>query len=267
VSFLENLKKKLLIVRLSKTVSRSIGASGMPRKIDKEAMRQLLALSPFVLEKRRDLELYFRESDPGMGQILVLDNELPLYQNTSLEDVTLRRSPELKEMISIRNIIKILNDSDILMFKGRESVIHIRDHSLELLDLRYDRQDIEAMAEDGMRALAMADSEALEDILELFVEVLGYEALPAEVTVNDYVMFGAHHGQSGQDERFGPIIMYNDKTNVLRFIRHQIPMGDAVAKDLITSVATGQMEPDAEEMRVFYLLTEEALKRQSPTIH
>ena len=36
-------------------------------------------MSPFVVEKRRDLELYFRQLEPGIGQILVLDNELPLY--------------------------------------------------------------------------------------------------------------------------------------------------------------------------------------------
>lgn len=267
VSFKENLVKKILIDGLSKTVSGSIGSPGLPRKIDKEAMKQLLALSPFVLEKRRDLELYFREFNPGVGQILVLDNELPLYGETSLDDVMLRRSPELKEMISIRNVIKILNDSDILMSKGRESVTYIRDRALELLDLRYDRKDIEALANDGIEALVSADHAAVEDILALFVEILGYETLPAEITVNDFVMFGAHHGRSGQDERYGPVIMYNNKTNALRFIRHQIPLDDPVAKDRILSVALGQTEPDAEEMRAFHALTEEVLKRRSPTVH
>ena len=163
MSFKENLKKKLLINTLSRTVCRSIGSPGTSLKIDKEAMRRLMTLSSFRPEKRRDLELFFRELDPGTGQVLVLDNELPLYQDTTIEDVALRRSPEVKEMISIRNIIKILNDSDILMHKGRESVTYVQDHALELLDLRYDRKDMEDMADDGIRALAGADSEGIKE--------------------------------------------------------------------------------------------------------
>jgi hypothetical protein len=267
VSFKENLTKKLLIDKLSKTIARSLGSPALSRKIDKESMRSLLALSPFGAEKRRDLELFFRELDSGMGEILVLDNELPLYHNTSVDDVVLRRSPELKEMISIRNIIKILNDSDILMYKGRESVAYVQDRALELLDLRYDRKDIEEMADDGIRALAGADSTGVEDTLELFFEVLGYESLPAEVTANDYIMFGARHGERDIDERLGPIVMYNDKTNVLRLITQQISMNDPIAKDLIPSVALGEIEPDAEEFRVFHFLKEQVLQQQSPTVH
>jgi len=153
MSFKENLKKKMLIDSLSKTVSQSIGPSGMSRRVDKETMRRLLALSPFVLENRRDLELYFRELEPGLGEVLVLDNELPVYRNTSLEDVTLRKSPELKEMVSIRNIIKILNDSDILMCKGREALGYVQRLALDLLDLRYDERDIEEMADEGLKGL------------------------------------------------------------------------------------------------------------------
>jgi hypothetical protein len=230
-------------------------------------MRRLLGLSPFGLEKRRDLELFFRELKAGVGEILVLDNELPLYQNTTLEDVTLRRSPELKEMISIRNAIKILNDSDILLHKGRESVTYVKDRALELLDLRYDRKDMEEMADDGIRALAGSDSAGVDETLELFVEVLGYEPLPAEVTANDFIMFGAPHEKGEAQKRFGPLIMYNDKTNVLRLINQQVPMDDPMAKDLILGVAMGDMKPEAEGYEVFHFLKEEALKRQSPTIH
>ena len=267
MSFKENLKKKMLINRLSKTVCRSIGSPGTRRKVDKEAMRRLMTLSPFRPEKRRDLELFFRELDPGAGQVLVLDNELPLYKDTTIEDVALRRSPEVKEMISIRNIIKILNDSNILMHKGRESVTYVQDRALELLDLRYDRKDMEDMADDGIRALAGADSEGVEEILGLFVEVLGYETLPAELTVNDYIMFGSRHGQGTAQERFGPVIMYNDKTNVLRLINQQISIGDPIAKALIPNVAAGDMVPDAEEYGVFDFLKDEALARQNPTVH
>ncbi len=267
MSFKENLKKKMLIDSLSKTVSVSIGPPGMSRRVDKETMRRLLALSPFVLENRRDLELYFRELEPGLGEVLVLDNELPLYRNTGLEDVTLRKSPELKEMVSIRNIIKILNDSDILMCKGREALGYVQRLALDLLDLRYDERDIEEMADEGLEAFARADSEVVMEVLELFVEILGYEYVPAAVTVNDYVMFGAHHKQEGDRETYGPIIMYNGKTNTLRLIKRAVPLADPVARDIIPGVALGEVKPDAEEYGLFQFLKEEVLKRDQHTLH
>jgi hypothetical protein len=267
MSFIENLKNKILIDTLSRTVSQSVGAPGVSRKIDKETMRRLLSLSPFVFEKRRDLDLYFRELGPGIGEVLVLDNQLPLYGNTSLDDVTLRKSPELKEMISIRNIIKILNDSDILMYKGREALRYVQDRALDLLDLRYEERDIQEMADKGLEAFVRADSEAVMEMLDLFVEILGYESVPAEVLVNDYVMFGACHKDEAGKEAFGPVVMYNDRTNTIRLIKAEVPMGDPIQRAVIPAVALGEMEPDAEEYGVFEFLKAEVLKKGQPTVH
>jgi hypothetical protein len=267
MSFKENLKKKMLIDRISKNVAQTIGPPGVSRKVDKESMQRLLSLSPFISEKRRDLDLYFRELDEGTGEVLVLDNELPLYGNTTLDDVTLRKSPELKEMISIRNIIKILSDSDILMCKGREALRHVQDRALELLDLRYKQRDIEEMADEGLEAFARGDSEAVMETLDLFVEILGYESVPAEVMVNDYVMFGHCHEEEGERKPFGPIIMYNDKTNTLRLIKKKVPVSDPITRDIIPAVALGELEADAEDYGVFQFLKDEVLKRQNPTVH
>ena len=267
MSFKENLRKKMLIDSLSKTVSPSIGSPGRSRKIDKESMRKLLSFSPFVLEKRRDLELYFRQLDPGIGEILVLDNELPLYGKTSLDDVTLRKSPELKEMISIRNIIKILSDSDVIMCKGRDALHYVHDRALDLLDLRFEERDIEEMANDGIDALARGDSEAVMDTLDLFVEVLGFESVPAEVLVNDYVMFGSHHEAEDVTETFDSIIMYNDRTNILRLIKETVSVDDPVGQEVILKVAIGEAEPDAEGYRVFQFLKEAVLKKERPVLH
>ena len=267
MSFKENLKKKILIDRLSKIVSPTIGSPERHRKVDKETMRKLLSLSPFVLEKRRDLELYFRELEPGVGEILVLDNELPLYGKTSLDDVVLRKSPELKEMISIRNVIRILHDSDVVMCKGRDALRYVHDRALDLLDLRFKEKDIEEIANDGNDALGMGDSEAVMETLDLFIELLGYESVPAAVLVNDYFMMGARHEAEGGMETFGPIIMYNDKTNVLKLIKETVSMDDAAEQMVIPGVALGEVEPDAEGYWVFQFLKEEVLKKKGPVLH
>jgi hypothetical protein len=267
MSFKENLKKKMLIDTLSGNVSQSIGSTERPWKVDKETMRRLLSLSPFILEKRRDLELYFRQLEHDIGEILVLDNELPLYHKTTLDDVTLRKSPQLKEMISIRNIIKILSDSDVLMCKGRDAVRYVHDRALDLLDLHFEEKDIEEIAKDGIDALERGDSEAVMETLDLFVELLGYESVPAAVLVNDYVMFGSRHEAEDKREAFGPIIMYNDRTNILRLVKETVQLDDPVGQELIHRVALGEVEPDAEGYRVFRFLKEVVMKRERPVLH
>ena len=261
MSFKENLKKKMLIDTLSRTVSQSIGSPERPWKVDKETMRRLLSLSPFVLEKRRDLELYFRQLEPGIGEILVLDNELPLYGKTTLDDVTLRKSPELKEMISIRNVIKILHHSDVIMSKGRDALRYVHDRALDLLDLRFEEKDIEEMVNDGIDALAREDSDAVLETLDLFVELLGYEPVPAAVLVSDYVMYGDQHEGGNGRQSYGPIVMYNDRTNVMRMIKHTVFMDDPEAQTLIPGVALGEIEPDAEGSEVFRFLKQAALAK------
>jgi len=267
MSLKENLRKKILIDDLARAVLRSMGPSGGPRKIDKENMRKLLSFTSFVPEKRRDLELYFSELESGLGEVMCLDNELPLYSNTNLEDVALRRSPELKEMISIRNVIKILNVKDILLCNGRDAVQYVQNQAIELLDLSFDEKDIDDMAEEGIDALVKADSDGALEILDLFVELLGYRAIPAAVLVNDYVMFGAHHDVEGGREFFGPIIMYNDKTNILRLIKDPISVDDPIANIKIPGIAMGESEPDAEGFEVFKFLKDAALKKEHRTLH
>jgi hypothetical protein len=267
MGFRENLKKKIRIDRLVKIIAPSTGSSGVSRKLDKEKMRELLAMGPYVMEKRRDLELYYRETAGTLNEVLVLDNELPLYGETSLEDVTLRRSPELKEMISIRNIIKILNDSDILIGKGREALSFVQDRTLETLDLHYDKKDIHDLADEALEALARADSNGVIEILELFGEILVFAPLPAEVIVNDYLTYAPAIEDADGGHLFGPIIMYNDKTNTLKLISRRLNLSDPGAREFIPDVALGKIDPDREGPEVFPFLAKLVLSKKGPTIH
>jgi len=67
---------------MSKKVLASIGPVDSERKTDKATMRGLLEMSPYSLHKKRDLDLYIKGDPEEKGEILVLDNELAIY-NTS----------------------------------------------------------------------------------------------------------------------------------------------------------------------------------------
>ena len=103
MSFKENLLTKIKIDRLAAKVMASIGPAESGSKVDKEAMRQLMEMSPYVHQKERDLDLYVEPISEEQKKILVLDSELPIYR-TTIEDVTIRKSPLIKEMVKIRNI-------------------------------------------------------------------------------------------------------------------------------------------------------------------
>ena len=53
------------------------------------------------------LDLYIKDIDAEKTRILVLDNDLAIY-NTSVYDVAMRKSPTVKEMMNPFNVVKIL---------------------------------------------------------------------------------------------------------------------------------------------------------------
>jgi hypothetical protein len=145
MGFRENLLKKMEIDRLADQVRRSLAPVEGQQRIDSAAMRALLEMSSYRHHRERDLDLYCQEDEDGTPLILVLDNGLNLYQ-TTVADVALRKSPTLKEMISIRNAIKILNDKDVLISRKADTLQRIQKELIDALDLAYTRDDIEAIA-------------------------------------------------------------------------------------------------------------------------
>ena len=127
MGFKENLLEKIEIDTLAVKVAESVTPPAEGSKFDKSATRQLLEMDDFShLElKDRGLELYILEKGAKKDKIIVLDNGLAIY-HTTVEDVALRKSPTVKEMISIRNAIKILSDKDVRLSKRENSVQTVR---------------------------------------------------------------------------------------------------------------------------------------------
>ena len=99
----------------------------------------------------------------------------------------MRRSPTVKEMISIRNAFKILNDKDVIVKKGPETLETIQKECIDLLDLSYKKTDLTAIAEDGTASLENAYQDGVIESLSLFGELLGFEH-PPEALVSDIFM-------------------------------------------------------------------------------
>lgn len=261
MSFKENLLKKIKIDKMTRVILNSILPSDSGRRIDKKTMRNLLEMGQYQLRHERDIDLYFLKSDSGMDRILVLDNELAIYA-TTVEDIVLRKSPIIKEMLNLRNIIKILNDSDVIVSKKQESVRTVQKECLSMLNLSFNASDIEEIEKDGIIALEMKDADAVIESLSLFAELLGYSFPPKSMQIGNYHIIGSLSKKEGGEIIFGPIVIYGLVHNFLKLIDRRISSFDKEKIELIYEVATGKEQASKEGHDVFRYLKEEVVKQK-----
>jgi hypothetical protein len=255
MSFKENLLKKIKINKTAKQVIASIGPPDSDRKVGKEIMRRLLKMSSYTYRKERDLDLYIQDVDADKTRILVLDNELAIY-NAFIEDVALRKSPTVKEMISIRNIFKILNDTDVVISKKEESVKTIQKECIDMLDLSFDESDLDEIVKDGAASLDREYADGVIESLDLFAEILGYSPPPKAFKIGHHNIIGALTKKESGEIIFGPMVIYSIIHNTLKLIDQQIGSFDKGKMEFIHQVASGKEGADAEGPDVFQYLKE-----------
>jgi hypothetical protein len=258
MSFKENLQKKIKIDQLANEVSRSLGPADSPQRINNEAMRTLLEMGPYDHRRERDLDLYVFPDGSGEKLILVLDNELKLYRTTT-EDVALRKSPTVKEMVSIRNAIKILNDNDIVVSRKTDTLQRVQNELTADLDLSYTNDDIEAIARDGREAFANKYAEGVIECLTLFAEILNYQNAPKAFQIPHCRIWGAVHKPRAGEILFGPLVMYNLMYNNLKYLKKEISSMNKEALQYYEQVAKSEADADIEGEYVFAELKQEIL--------
>jgi hypothetical protein len=253
MSFKKNILKKIKINKTARQVIVSIGPPDSGRKIDKDAMRRLLEMSPYTHRKERDLDLYLEDTAQEKKKILVLDNDLAIY-NTLVEDVALRKSPTVKEMISIRNAIKILSDSDVVISKKEASVKTIQRECIERLDLSYDDSDLDDIIKDGIASLEREYMDGVVECLDIFAEILGYETPPKAFTMGHHKIVGTLTYRESGEVIFGPMVIYSIIHNSLKLIDQQIGSFNKGKIELIHRVAAGKEKATTEGPDVFQYL-------------
>ena len=239
MSFKENLLKKLEIDRLATRIIASCESARTRHRVDMDAMRLLLELSPYKYQRERDLDLYVKPIEGELKMILVLDNELPLFRST-IKDVVIRRSPRTLEMWSFRTVRKILVDSDIKVSVKGKSVETVRQDAEEQLDVTYTAADIENLALEGMALLAEGDAGGVETTLTLFAALLGYRKPPGYFGLDHTVCFGAPASGPDNDAAFGPLVLYRSADNALAWVDEPLSGAGQQQMDFLRAVASGE---------------------------
>ncbi len=253
MSFKENLLTKLKIDRLAAKVIGSIAPVESVSKVDKDAMRGLLELSAFQYQGVRDLDLYVQAIDQEQKTIFVLDNELPIYR-TTIDDVAMRKSPLIKEMVKIRNIVKILKDSDVKISRKAESVKAIQKACIDRLDLTFNASDIDEIAADGQAALARDYSDGVVECLELFADLLDYKPAPGAFELSRHKIIGELTPGAGGEVLYGPMIIYSLIHGTLKIISNPISSFDTAGIALVQQIAAGKQKAAIEGPDVFEYL-------------
>ena len=262
MSFKENLLKKIQINQLSQKVLHTIGPPDSGLKVDKEAMRSLLEMGPYRHQQERDLDLYIERHDEGQPDILVLDNELPIYR-TTVEDVAMRKSPYTKEMLSIRNVIKILKDSDVKISRKEASLEIVQKKCIDQLDLDFNESDIVSIAREGSDSLANGYTDGIIESLSLLSELLGYQPPPKAFRIRHYEIMGAVTEKAGSEILYGPIVALSRVDNSLRMLDTPISSMDSAKIDFFQRVVKGDEKATQEGAEVFEYLKNAILSRSA----
>ncbi len=259
MSFIQNLLKKLEINRLADKVVASVGPPGSMKKVDKDAMIKLLELGGYHKKRERDLILYLKEDITEKTQILVLDNELAIYHTTS-DDVVLRKSPIVKEMVRIKNIRKIINDTDVVMSRREDSVKTIEKECIEKLDLSFDHSDLDEIVDTGFSALERSDTEGVIQCLALFAELLGYKPPPKVFRIKDHYIMGTIRQYEDGTTYYGPIIIYSITDNLLKFVDEKINTAGKEKVEQVRLIILGETDALIQGTDVFLFLKKTAKK-------
>jgi len=256
--FKENLLRKIEIDRLTRSILAMIGTVDSGKRIDKALLDKLMTFFPWDRKKERDLELYLENAEAEKTRILVLDNDLTIY-DTTVDDVVMRKSPTVKEMVSIRNAIKILNDKDVVVSKKEASLREIQKICIAELNLDFSESDIAAIAADGIASLESGYAEGVQESLMLLAELLGLVPAPKAFAIKHHDIYGRVAEKPGGEMIMGPLVIYSRIHDSLSCLEGPVSNRDKGRFDLFKAVAAGESEAAASGAAVFDLMKTKVL--------
>ncbi|PIE70828.1 MAG: hypothetical protein CSA22_05365 [Deltaproteobacteria bacterium] len=257
MGFKENILEKIRIDTLAGRVCASIDPTDPARRADLDAMRRLLEAGPFDHQRIRDLDIYSRKvsrTGETARPMIVLDNALAAY-NTTAADIAVRKSPTIKEMISIRNAMRILNDGKIVHSRGKETVRGVQQEAIAALDLAFDREDIDTLEKEGRAYLADNHRKDCETLLSIFFELLDWKPLPAGLQPVGATATGFK--SDGSRPQFGPVVVHGRTAPGLRYVNERFSPDAKSDHKRLTDIADGAIAAESDQGEVFTRLKQQ----------
>ena len=259
MSFKENLKAKIKLDGLLRKISATIREIPGQRRLDKRLTQELIDMTDLEYKKVRDLHLYLRPLEGEIMEVLVFDNELPIY-HTTVDDVALRKSPEWKEMFSIKNIKKVMNDQDVVVSKGKESLKRLSASALALLDLTYKRDDLAELVADGRQGLEQKSLEKVQESFDLFFELVDFQPISLGVLEHDLQIFARPKTNGGKATVFENPVFFDEESFSLGLKKGIFSPQKDLDLAWVMQYAQGEKAADLQGAEVFEFLADLAME-------
>ena len=104
-----------------------------------------------------------------------------------------------------------MNDHDVIASKGKESLKRLHAIALALLDLTYTRDDLAPLLEDARRGLEQKSISQIQEPLDLFFELLVFQALSLEVLDPGFRSFARQRLNGGDVPTFEHLVILNEE--------------------------------------------------------
>jgi len=260
MSFKENLKAKIKLDRLFQKLVSTIKEPPGRWWLDKGLTQEFLDMTDLEHKKVRDLHLYVRPLQGESMEVLVFDNELAIY-HTTVVDVALRKSPYWQEMVSIRNIRKIMNDKDVIISKGKESLKRLHANALALLDLTYTGDDLTLLLEDMRQGLEQKSVVQVQESCGLFFELLDFEPVSLGVLKQDLQAFARPKVNGSAVPTFEHLILFDEENLSLGLKKGPFSLQNDLDLAWVMRYAQGEKIADLQGIDVFEFLGELALEK------
>ena len=260
MSFKENLKAKIKLDRLLQKLVSTIREPPGRWWLDKELTQELLDMTDFEHKKVRGLHLYVRPLEGEIMEVVVFDNELAIY-HTTVDDVALRKNPFWQQMFSIRNVRKIMNDHDVIVTKGKDSLKRLHANAMALLDLTYTRDDLALLLENASQGMDQKSVSQIQESFNLFFELLDFQTVYLGLLEQDLQFFARPKVNGDEVPVFEHLIIFDDKTLSLGLKKGAFSPQSDLDRAWVMKYTRSEEPADLKGIDVFKFLVELASEK------
>jgi hypothetical protein len=166
-------------------------------------------------------------------------------------------------MVSIRNAIKILNDKDVVISRGRDTADALHAELVSALNLSFSAADLDALVADGRAALENKYADGVLEILTIFMEILDWPPAPSALRLSHHHIWGPRLAKGVGETVLSPVLIYSLAHNRLCLSEAQVSTRGPQRQEFLHGVVenTGEDEETVAGAAVWEALRKRALPR------
>ena len=153
-----------------------------------------------------------------------------------------------------------MNDQDVIVSKGKESLEKIYDSAVALLDLTYTRDDLSVLVADGRQGLEEKSSEKVQESLDLFFELLGFQPVSLGILEHDLQIFARQKTNGGKATVFENPVFFDEDSMSLGLRKGIFSPQKDLDLAWVLQYAQGEKTADLQGPEVFEFLAELAME-------